>query len=147
MNPDSADAALRPRVLILEDEAQVANLLELGLREWFREPAVKCFANGNDVWAEIGREEPDLLIMDWAHPGMDGSELMAKLTAKPVHFVILLTSDLFSTEVETLAKKGIKVAYLPKPFGIRQYWKALNQFLGPSDFPENQARLAGLGLD
>jgi hypothetical protein len=42
-----------------------------------------------------------------------------------------------------MVERGLKVGYLPKPFGMFQFWRALNEFIGPSDFPEIQAKLLG----
>lgn len=142
MSTDAATVARSPRIIILDDEPQLLHLLELGVRDWFKEVEVLAFANGDEAWAEISRQNPDLLIMDWSHPGLDGHELLEKLAAKPAGFVILLTSDLFVDELPGLAGKGLKVGYLPKPFGMQQLWRALNEYIGPSDFPERQAYLS-----
>jgi DNA-binding response OmpR family regulator len=33
----------------------------------------------------------------------------------------------------------LTLSYLPKPFHIREFWAALNELVGPSDYPEMQA--------
>jgi hypothetical protein len=30
---------------------------------------------------------------------------------------------------------GIKITYLQNPFGVRQFWPALNELIGPCDRP------------
>lgn len=142
MSNDAASVAKKPRVIILDDEPQLLHLLELGVRDWFKDVEVFAFANGDEAWAEISRLDPNLLIMDWSHPGLDGHELLEKLAAKRAGFMVLLTSDLFASELSGLSGKGLKVGYLPKPFGMQQLWRALNEYLGPSDFPERQAYLS-----
>jgi DNA-binding response OmpR family regulator len=142
MSNVAVSAVKKPSVVILDDEPQLLHLLELGVRDWFKDPEVFGFANGDEAWAEISRHEPDLLIMDWSHPGLDGHALLEKLAAKPAGFVILLTSELFADQMNDLMGKGLKIGYLPKPFGMQQLWRALNEFIGPSDFPEHQAYLS-----
>jgi CheY-like chemotaxis protein len=134
-------AAKRPRIYIVDDEVELIQLFELAIRDWFKEVEIKSFVNGNAVWLAFSEQEPDLLIMDCSHPGMDGHVLLEKLAAIPVHFRILLTSELFNEQLTSLSGKGMRVAYLPKPFGIQQFWRALNEFVGPSDFPEHQKAL------
>jgi hypothetical protein len=83
-----------------------------------------------------------MFIMDWTHPGLNGHELLDQLAAKKVDFAILLTSEIFSDETSPAFNRDLKLGYLPKPFGILQFWRALNDFIGSSDFPERQAQLS-----
>lgn len=139
-NPSSTSAK-KMRFLILDDESQLIHLFELCIHEWFKEVDVLSCSNGDEAWLEFERQEPTMFIMDWAHPGMDGQKLLENLAAKPARCVVLLTSDLYAGQLEGLVGKGLKVGYLPKPFGVQQFWRALNDFVGPSDFPERQAML------
>lgn len=142
-NNASLPEAKRPTIFILDDEPQLARLLEMGVHDWFKNPEVVVFADGNAAWHELSRRSPDMFIMDWSHPGMDGHALLEKLTVKPAGFVILLTSELFAEQFGELTGKGLKIGYLPKPFGIQQFWRALNDFVGPSDFPNRQGMVGG----
>jgi DNA-binding response OmpR family regulator len=130
---------LKPRVVILEDERQLVDLFELCIRDWFRNAEIISFQNGNAAWQEVEAREPALLIMDCSHPGLNGVEIMERLAGRQTKCTILLTSELFAENLKKLTNRGLKVAYLPKPFGIVQFWKMLNEHIGPSDFPERQA--------
>lgn len=141
-NQAATSAVRRPRIMILEDEPQLIELFEMSIRDWFQEPEIISFANGNEAWMELSRQEPDLLIMDCSHPGLSGIEIMEQLAAKSAKCVILLTSELFEGSLKNVLDRGLKIAYLPKPFGVVQFWRALNDHVGPSDFPERQALLA-----
>jgi CheY-like chemotaxis protein len=139
----ATSAVRRPRFLILEDEAQLITLYEMGIRDWFRDPEIISFTGGNAAWEELNRREPDLLLMDCSHPGMNGVEILEKLAARKAECRVLLTSDLFMEELARFQDSQLKIFYLPKPFGIVQFWRMLNEIIGPSDFPERQAMIGG----
>jgi CheY-like chemotaxis protein len=136
----------KTRIVILEDEPLLADLYELCLRDWFESVAVAKFADGNEACRELSKSEPDMFIMDWAHPGINGHEILEQLAARKAEFFILLTSDLFTSDINQPNRLGFKLGYLPKPFGVLQFWRALNEFIGPSDFPERQALLSNQEL-
>ena len=137
----------RPRIMILEDERQLIELFEMSIHDWFKDPEIITFVNGNEAWMELNRQEPDLLIMDCSHPGLSGIEIMEQLAARMAKCVILLTSELFEGNLKHIRERGLKIAYLPKPFGVVQFWRALNEHVGSSDFPERQSLVGVLGAE
>ena len=60
------------RIVLVDDERHMLKLLEMYLQEWFNAVELVMFQNGDPAWAELSRAEPDLLITDWRHPGLDG---------------------------------------------------------------------------
>ncbi len=144
MDNTSTPAPKKIRIVLLEDEKLLANLFEFCIQEWFKNFELLKFRSGDGTWQELSRTEPDLLIMDAEHPGLKGNEIMEKLAAQKARFGILLTSDYFLENLETYRKHGLKVHFLPKPFGIQQYWDALGMLVGPSDFPERHKRMEHL---
>jgi DNA-binding response OmpR family regulator len=79
--------------------------------------------------------EPDLLITDWRHPGLDGGELVRKLAEKKSQVPVLMISASDTDIIRELDGLGIKITYLQNPFGVRQFWPALNELIGPCDRP------------
>ena len=128
-----------PRIILLEDEPDVSHLFEVCLRDWFAEVDIVKFEDGAKAWKEMTREAPDLLILDWAHPGLTGHELLKRLAAARARFPILLTSEYFERHVQLFMDRGLRLGFLPKPFGIQEFWAAINQLVGPSDRTEMQA--------
>jgi CheY-like chemotaxis protein len=131
----------QPRIVLLEDEPLLADLFEMCIRDWFKSAEIVKLANGNAACQELSQTEPDMFIMDWSHPGLKGNEVLELLAARNVRCVILLTSDMFSSIISPIISRDFKVGYLPKPFGVLQFWHALNELIGPSDFPERQSLL------
>lgn len=137
----SLTATKKPRIILLEDEPLLVKLFEFSLAEWFKEMELMKFRNGDDAWQQLSQADPDLLIMDWTHPGLEGEVIMKRLVEKKAGFSILLTSDFFEEHLSKYAECGLKVVFLPKPFGLKQFWTALNQLVGPGDFPERATLL------
>jgi DNA-binding response OmpR family regulator len=105
------------RILIAEDEAVSRTFLEATLRKWGYE--VATFPDGAQAWQAVeSGETPDLLILDWMMPGLDGLEvchqLRQKFPALPV-YIILLTAR---TGRENVVQGLLAGAddYITKPF-------------------------------
>jgi DNA-binding response OmpR family regulator len=139
---DTAPTRKIPRIVLLEDEPLLAELYEMCIRDWFKDVDIVKFADGDAAWRELLQVDPDMFIMDWTHPGLNGREILGQLAARKPSYVVLLTSEMFSDEVDPAISQNLRVGYLPKPFGVLQFWRALNEFIGPSDFPERQELLS-----
>ena len=69
--------AARPKVLIVEDNSDVRRLYAIGLNQ--RGFEVKLAANGAEAVERIAAERPDVVLLDWVMPLMDGGEVLSKL--------------------------------------------------------------------
>jgi CheY-like chemotaxis protein len=67
----------RPRILIVEDNSDVRRLYAIGLNQ--RGFEVKLAANGAEALDRIAREKPDIVLLDWLMPLMDGGEVLDRL--------------------------------------------------------------------
>jgi CheY-like chemotaxis protein len=68
----------KPRILIVEDDADARRLYAIGLNQLGFE--VKLAANGAEAVERItSGEKPDVILLDWLMPLMDGSEVLARL--------------------------------------------------------------------
>ena len=68
----------KPKILIVEDDADARRLYAIGLNQLGFE--VKLAANGAEAVERItSGEKPDVILLDWLMPLMDGSEVMARL--------------------------------------------------------------------
>lgn len=105
------------RVLIAEDDAVSRTFLEVTLRKWGYD--VATFPDGAQAWQAVeGGERPDLLILDWMMPGLDGVEvcqqLRQKFPALPA-YIILLTVRTGREDVVQGLLAGAD-DYITKPF-------------------------------
>lgn len=67
----------KPRVLLVEDNADVRRLYAIGLNQ--RGFEVKLAANGAEAVDRVTTEHPDVILLDWLMPLMDGSEVLERL--------------------------------------------------------------------
>jgi two-component system phosphate regulon response regulator PhoB len=108
------------RVLVVEDESAIAELISLNLRHAGYE--VTIAANAEQAQAAVDGVLPDLVLLDWMLPGQSGQSLARRWRAEPrtkVLPIIMLTAR---------ADEGDKVAgldagaddYLTKPFSTNE---------------------------
>jgi CheY-like chemotaxis protein len=74
----NAGVASRAKVLIVEDNSDVRRLYAIGLNQ--RGYEVKLAANGAEAVERISSERPDVVLLDWLMPLMDGGEVLRKLS-------------------------------------------------------------------
>jgi CheY-like chemotaxis protein len=67
----------KPKVLLVEDNADVRRLYAIGLNQ--RGFEVKLAANGAEAVDRVAAERPDYILLDWMMPLMDGSEVVERL--------------------------------------------------------------------
>lgn len=120
--PDSPIPRLeRPRVLVVEDERDIAGLIKHTL-ERDDEMEVDIAASGDAALRAIDERPPDLLILDLNLPVLSGLEVCRILRARPITRrlpVIILTAR--SGEADRVA--GLEIGaddYVTKPFSLRE---------------------------
>jgi DNA-binding response OmpR family regulator len=67
------------RILVVEDDPDIANLLSYSLQKAGFEAAI--VGSGRDVLPRVRKEPPDLLLLDLLLPGLDGLEVCRALRA------------------------------------------------------------------
>jgi DNA-binding NarL/FixJ family response regulator len=102
------------RVLIVEDNATFRETLNLlfGMRREI--DVVASVATGDEAPAACQEHKPDVVLMDYRMPGMNGAEATrAVLAAYPATRVVCLTASVTTNEVAELMNAGA-VACLTK---------------------------------
>jgi two-component system response regulator MprA len=104
---------MRERILIIEDEERILQLLRRGLI--YEGYEVDTAVEGK-AGLRIARDEPpDLVILDWMLPGMDGLEVCRRLrSAGDVPIIMLTAKDSVPDRVQGLDSGADD--YLIKPF-------------------------------
>ncbi len=134
------------RVLVIEDEARIAQFIERGLiYEGYR----VSVARDGQTGLMIARDNPpDLVILDWMLPGLDGLEVCKRLrTASEVPILMLTAKDDVKDRVTGLDAGADD--YLVKPFSVDELMarvRALFRRSQPVSRPEI-LRFADLTLD
>lgn len=101
------------RILVVDDERNLVNLIRGYLeREGFE---VHEALDGNTALERARSIEPDVVILDWMLPGMDGMEVLRELRSSSEAYVIMLTAR--TEEMDRIV--GLSSGaddYLIKPF-------------------------------
>ena len=106
----------RFRILVVEDDAQIARVLRLELEhEGYRVETASDGLSG----LEKALKEPDLVILDLMLPKMDGLEVCARLRVKSRVPIIMLTAKDRIPDRVTGLDSGAD-DYLTKPFSIEE---------------------------
>jgi two-component system, OmpR family, response regulator len=106
------------RILIAEDEPQVATFLEKGLQEAGFTTAV-C-ADGISAAASARDGRFDLLILDLGLPGQDGLEVLRAVRGRSVRMPVLVLTARHRVEDTVAALEGGADDYLTKPFAFEE---------------------------
>ena len=92
MEPAQIARVSRPKILIVEDNADVRRLYAIGLNQ--RGFEVKLAANGAEAVERISSgEKPDVILLDWLMPLMDGGEVLTRLGHEDDVTVIVISGQ------------------------------------------------------
>jgi excisionase family DNA binding protein len=123
-----ASSTTRPRVLVVDDEASIRDLLAktLALAEY----DVDVAADGRSALERMRLYPYDLLIADLRMPGMDGLTVIREAKRYKADLPVLIITG-YSTESSAIEAVNLGVAgYLTKPFRVPQVLAAAAKALG-----------------
>lgn len=104
------------KILVAEDDAPSRTLLERKLGSWGYDVIVT--EDGKQAWDAVGKEGPDIAILDWMMPGQDGVSLCRQIRNAedlPYIYVIMLTAKGRDQDVLTGFDAGAD-DFMVKPF-------------------------------
>jgi DNA-binding NarL/FixJ family response regulator len=95
------------RVVLVEDSDSFREMLEMVLEPVPEVTVVGTAASGDEAVALCARLEPDVVLVDYRMPGMNGAETTrAVLQAAPRTRVICLTASIAAEEIDELMAAG-----------------------------------------
>ncbi len=135
------------RILVVDDEASIVDAVATALRyEGFE---VDEAASGRDALQAVLRAEPDLVVLDWMLPDIEGIEVGRRLREQGFKSAILFLTakDAVEHKVEALRAGGDD--YVTKPFSLAEVVARVHAILRRtgSDLPGDVLRYADLMLD
>jgi excisionase family DNA binding protein len=126
--PRPATGTARPRVLVVDDEASIRDLLAktLALAEY----EVDVVPDGRSALDRMRLTSYDLLIADLKMPGMDGLAVIREAKRFKADLPVIIITG-FSSEQSAIEALNLGVAgYLTKPFRVPQVLAAAAKALG-----------------
>ena len=127
------------RILVVEDELNIAELLAMALRyEGFE---IKLVAGGRDALAAVESFRPRLLILDVMLPDLDGFELARRIAAggSGIPIVFLTAKDTTEDKIRGLTLGGDD--YMTKPFSVEELVARVRTVLRRTDGAPSPERL------
>jgi DNA-binding NtrC family response regulator len=121
-----------PRILVVEDEASLADVVRRVLERSGHE--VRLAATGLEGARRYREEAADLAIIDIHMPELDGLELLAQFRAiAPTMPVIVMSGGAQTSGLDLLADARLLGAFatLAKPFSIDELLGAVGRALAP----------------
>ena len=107
-----------PRILLVEDDAELRTLVEGRLRESGYN--IRTASTGPEALERVEEQVPNLVLLDVMLPEMDGLEVCRRLRAQhPLLYIIMLTAR--TDELDRVV--GLEVGaddYVTKPFSLQE---------------------------
>jgi DNA-binding response OmpR family regulator len=122
--------ALKPRVLIVEDDPDLLVVLRVNLTAMGVEPILA--ADGRTAISRIQSERPDAVVLDVMLPGIDGWSVLEDLHAMGDPVPIVVCSAKKDIEDMERARELGASGYVIKPFDIDRLVDAVMEALGRS---------------
>jgi two-component system OmpR family response regulator len=120
-----------PRILVIEDDPELAANLEAGLRDAGYQ--VTQAADGEAGLAAAQKEAFDALIVDRMLPKRDGLSVISSLRAGSNHTPVLILSALDQVDDRVTGLRAGGDDYLPKPYALSELLARLEALLRRKD--------------
>lgn len=122
------------RILIIEDQPDIRNVLKLALVD--RGYEVNAWPDGESALSEIDTQWPDVAIVDSTLPGMNGLEVgraIIERTGERAPVLLALFTGYHSAEMEQKSRAEGFDLFLRKPISISDLCAKLAQLCNESD--------------
>jgi two-component system, NtrC family, nitrogen regulation response regulator GlnG len=107
---------MKPIIWVVDDDSSIRWVMEKALiKAGFN---VRTFAAADALLLSLDQSSPDTVISDIRMPGIDGLQLLERITSKHPGLPIVITTAHSDLDSAVAAYQGGAFEYLPKPFDI-----------------------------
>jgi two-component system, OmpR family, response regulator len=137
----------RHKILVVDDEPSIVDAVATALR--YEDYDVEEAATGREALSAVPRFEPDLVVLDWMLPDIDGLEVGRRLRAQGYKTAVLFLTAKDATENKVEALRAGGDDYVTKPFSLAEVVARVQAILRRSAgvLPGDVLRFADLVLD
>jgi two-component system OmpR family response regulator len=135
------------RILVVDDEPSIVDAVATALRyEGFE---VDEAASGRAALSVVQRHEPDLIVLDWMLPDLDGIEVGRRLREQGFRCAVLFLTAKDATENKVEALRAGGDDYVTKPFSLAELVARVQAILRRTagELPGDVLRFEDLLLD
>lgn len=126
---EEAAPEIQPHILVVDDNAVMLRHIKGILQEKY---SVAVAASGFQAFVAVGKKKPDLILLDYEMPEMNGKEVMKKLQSDEelceIPIVFLTSMDSREIVLELLALKP--AGYILKPIEASALFDKLEMIIG-----------------
>ncbi len=124
-----------PRVLVVDDEATLSELLAMALR--YEGWEVRTAGDGLGAVRTAREFQPDAVVLDWMLPDIDGIEVLTRLRAVDTHVPVLFLTARDAVEDRVAGITAGGDDYVTKPFSLEE---VVARIRGPDTWPDAPGR-------
>jgi len=129
------------KILVVDDDPDIRRIAALALERLggFR---VTVASSAEEALVEVGRDRPDLLLLDVSMPGTDGPALLLTLRQRsdtadiPVVFFTAASNEAEARRLRALGAIGV----VPKPFDVAELPRRVEAIAAGAGLHYNPAR-------
>jgi two-component system OmpR family response regulator len=135
------------RILVVDDEQSIVDAVATALR--YEGYEVEEASTGREALHAVARYEPDLVVLDWMLPDIEGIEVGRRLRAQGFKTAVLFLTAKDATENKVEALRAGGDDYVTKPFSLAEIVARIQAILRRSagDLPGDVLRYGDLALD
>ncbi|MCF6194289.1 MAG: sigma-54 dependent transcriptional regulator [Kangiellaceae bacterium] len=126
-------------IVLIEDESDQRKIIQsILVKEGYN---VTAFSTAEDALIEIERQTANIVISDWKLPGMNGEELLNKLSiVHPDCAFIMITGHSDASHAINMIRSGAD-DYLPKPFDKQSLLFTINKVVYTKSLEQENKQL------
>jgi two-component system response regulator MtrA len=145
MTSQATDGAARGRILVVDDDASLAEMLTIVLRQEGFE--TRMFGRGDGALQTFRDYRPDLVLLDLMLPGKDGIDVCKEIRAESGVPIVMLTAKGDTIDVVLGLESGAD-DYIVKPFKPKELIARIRARVRRFDAPLPEALSIGdLAID
>jgi two-component system, OmpR family, response regulator len=135
------------RILVVDDEPSIVDAVATALR--YEGYDVQEATTGREALDAVSRHEPDLVVLDWMLPDIEGIEVGRRMRARGFKSAVLFLTAKDATEHKVEALRAGGDDYVTKPFSLAEVVARTQAILRRTagDLPGEMLRFADLTLD
>src|SRR5947208_13240797 len=135
------------RILVVDDEPSIVDAVATALR--YEGYEVDEATTGRDALAAVASNEPDLIVLDWMLPDLQGIEVGRRLRTQGFKSAVLFLTAKDATENKVEALRAGGDDYVTKPFSLAEVVARVQAILRRTagELPGDVLRFADLMLD
>lgn len=136
---------MKPRILVVDDDAALAEMLTIVLRGEGFEPSI--VGEGNEALRVARETRPDLILLDLMLPGMNGIDVCRAIRAESSVPIVMLTAKTDTVDIVLGLESGAD-DYIVKPFKPKELVARIRARLRRNDDePAEMLTIADLEID